>query len=111
MCRKSASGQGIELNAKQTEAMCYNTNIELIDTIDGTEIKQAKIESGDQAFMYLGCYCSQCRDSLTWKALTWQSLNKLSNVWKSNLSKTKKINLFRATTETILIYWDIYKAR
>ena len=48
----------LELNAKKTEAMYYNIDVELIDTIDGTKKKQAKMESDDQDFMYLGCYCS-----------------------------------------------------
>ena len=103
----------MELNAKKTEAMYLNTDVVLIDTIDGFRIKQAKTESGDQDFVYLGCYCSQNRDIATRKALAWQSLNKMSNVWKSDLSNKRKINLFRATTETILLYgsqtWTLTK--
>ena len=106
---------GLELNAKKTEAMYFNTDVVLIDTIDGNHIKQAKTKSGDQDFLYLGCYCSQCRDIATRKALAWQSLNKLNNVWKSDLSNKRKVNLFRATTEMILLYgsptWTLTKPR
>ena len=45
---------------------------------------------------------------------TWQSLNKMSNVWKSDLSNKRKLNLFRATSESILLYgcqtWTITKS-
>ena len=98
---------------KENEAIYFNTDVILIDTIDGNQIKQAKTESGDQNFLYLGCYCSQCRDIATRKALAWQSLNKLNNVWKSDLSNKRKVNLFRATTEMILLYgsptWTLTK--
>ena len=111
--QRECRGVGLELNAKKTEAMYLNTDVVLIDTIDGFRIKQAKTESGDQDFVYLGCYCSQNRDIATRKALAWQSLNKMSNVWKSDLSNKRKINLFRATTEMILLYgsqtWTLTK--
>ena len=54
--QKECRGVGLELNAKKTEAMYYNIDVELIDTIDRTQIKQAKMESGDQDFLYLDCY-------------------------------------------------------
>jgi hypothetical protein len=99
-CRKV----GLELNAKKTKAMYYNTNIERIDTIDGTEIKQALTDTGDQDFKYLGSWCDKTRDINTRRALAWQSLNKMTKIWKSSLDKKLKIQLFRATTETILLY-------
>ena len=105
---------GLELNAKKTEAMYFNTDVAAIETLDGYQIKQAKTESGDQDFVYLGCYCSQCRDIATRKALAWQSLNKMNNVWKSDLSNKRKLNLFRATSESILLYgcqtWTLTKS-
>ena len=60
---------GQKLNAEKKEAMYFNTDVAEIDTLDGYQIKQAKTESGDQDFVYLGCYCSQCRDIATRKAL------------------------------------------
>ena len=111
--QKECRSVGLELNAKKTEAMYFNTDVAEIDTLDGYQIKQAKTESGDQDFVYLGCYCSQCRDIATRKALAWQSLNKMSNVWKSDLSNKRKLNLFRATSESILLYgcqtWTLSK--
>ena len=88
-CRKVV----LELNANKTEAMYFNTDIERINTIDGTEIKQAFTNTGDQDFKYLGCWCDQDRDINTRKALAGQSLNKMFKNWKSSLSKNIKIQL------------------
>ena len=99
-CRKV----GLELNAKKTQAMFYNTDVAKIRTVDGTLIKQALTESGDQDFKYLGSWCEQSRDISTRKALAWQAVNKMSKVWKSKLDRNLKIQLFRATSETILLY-------
>ena len=67
----------------------------------------------DILIVYLGCYCDQCRDIATRKALAWKSLNKLNNIWKSDLCVRRKIELFRATTEMILLYgsstWTLSK--
>ena len=41
---------GLELNAKKTQAMFYNTDVAEIRTVDGILIKQALTESGDQDF-------------------------------------------------------------
>ena len=104
---------GLRLNAGKTKAMFYNTNIQPLHSIDGTEIKQALTETGDQDFVYLGSWCTQDRDIRTRKALAWKSLHKLNKVWSSKLSKRIKIQLFRATTETILLYgsstWTLTK--
>ena len=95
---------GLELNSKKTKSMFYNTDVAKIFTIDNTEVKQALTETGDQDFKYLGAWCNQSRDITTRKALAWQSLNKLTKIWKSNLAKSTKLKLFRATVETILLY-------
>ena len=84
--------------------MFYNTDVAIIYTIDNTEVKQALTETGDQDFKYIGSWCDQSRDITTRKALAWQSLNKLTKIWKSNLAKSTKLKLFRATVETILLY-------
>ena len=106
-CRKV----GLELNTKKS--MYFNTNIERIDTLDGNEIKQALTDTGNQDFKYLGSWSDQARDINTRKALAWQSLNKMTKIWKSNLSNKIKIQLFQATTETILLYgsstWTLTK--
>ena len=41
------------------------------------------------------------------------SLHKIKKVWKSDVTKERKVQLFRATTETILLYdcatWSLIK--
>ena len=37
-------------------------------------------------------------------ALAWKSLHKMKKVWKSDLTKERKLQLFRATTEIIPLY-------
>ena len=77
-------------------------------------IKQALTESGDQDSKYLGPWCEQSRDISTRKALAWEAVNKMFKVWKSKLDRKLKIQLFRATTATILLYgsatWTLTKA-
>ena len=44
------------------------------------------------------------RDINDRKAIAWQALNKMGIIWKSMLSKTIKLRLFKATVESILLY-------
>ena len=41
---------GLKLNAGKTKAMFFNTSVQSLHSIDGTEIKQALTETGDQDF-------------------------------------------------------------
>ena len=84
--------------------MYYNSDIEPILMIDGTTIKQALTDCGEQDCKYLGCWSCQVREIQTRKALAWQSLNKMSKIWKSKIDPRIKMQLFRATTESILTY-------
>ena len=95
---------GLRLNAGKTKAMYFNSDVQPLQSLDGTEIKQALTESGEQDFKYLGSWCTKDRDIKTRKALAWKSLHKLNKVWASSMSRSTKIQLFRATTETILLY-------
>ena len=38
---------------------------------------------------------------------SWAALNSLNIIWKSNLSNKPKINFFRTTVETVLVYGSI----
>ena len=99
-CRKV----GLELNAAKTKAMFFNIDIDTIKTIEGTEIKQGLTANGEQDFKYLGSWCDQNRDIDTRKASAWKSLHKMKRIWNSDLDTNIKVQLFRATTETILLY-------
>ena len=91
---------GLELNAKKTKAMFYNVPPQTIHTNEGKEVKQAITEdTKEQDFKYLGNWCDKSRGINVRKALAWKSLHKLNKFWKSDLSKERKLELFRATTE------------
>ena len=65
-------------------------------------------------FTYLGSQVSSSKADIKRRiALAWTSANKLQKIWKSSLSKNFKINIFRATVETVLLYgcetWTITK--
>ncbi len=95
----------IENNAKKSRSTFFNQQPKLITTTDGSEIKQALTEQNDQDFKYLGSWiCSKERDINVRKALAWRSLHKMKQIWKSNMTRITKIRLFRATTESILLY-------
>ena len=105
---------GLEINAKKTKSMFFNRDSQVITTDGGIQIKQALVEStGEQDFKYLGSWCDQKRDINTRKALAWRSLHKMKHIWKSSLEKEIKLQLFRATTESILLYgsatWSLTK--
>ncbi len=97
---------GLGLNSKKTKSMFYNVTPEDIETIDGKLIKQAIVEATEeQDFKYLGNWVdSMERDINVRKAMAWQALNKMGNIWKSMLSKITKLRLFKATVEPILLY-------
>ena len=59
---------GLGLNVGKTKTMFINTAVETITTIDGSDVKQALTESGDQDFKYLGSWCDKSRDMQTRKA-------------------------------------------
>ena len=90
-CRKV----GLELNGKKTEVIYHNHDIKPLSTIDGTQIKQALTDRGEQDCKYLGCWNCQEREIQTRKALAWQSLNKLTKVWRSGLDPSSSCNYFR----------------
>ena len=105
---------GLGLNVGKTKTMFINTAVETITTIDGSDVKQALTESGDQDFKYLGSWCDKSRDMQTRKALAWKALNKMNKIWKSELPNPLKLRYFRAAAETILLYgcatWSLTKA-
>ena len=56
-------------------------------------------------FKCLGSWVNSTEQDLkVRKALAWRSLHRLKPIWKSNLQREMNITLFRATTESILLY-------
>ena len=106
---------GLLLNAAKTKFMTYNIDEDVsMNSLDGTPIERALTKTGEQDFCYLGGWIdSSKRDFEVRKAIAWKSLHKMKPVWESDLPRNMKIDLFKATTEYILVYgattWTLTK--
>ena len=103
----AAEGIGFYVNALKTEYMCYNQTGD-ISTLDGTLLKQV------DKFTYLGSSVSSTEkdiDTRLTKALT--AINRLSIIWKSDLTDKMKRSFFQAAVVSILLYgcttWTLTK--
>ena len=69
---------------------------------NGERIKQVN------DFKYLGSYIASTAHDINIRiGKAWSTLNQLTNLWKSRLSKNFKRNFFRATVESVLVYGTI----
>ena len=100
---------GLHLNAKKTEFMAYKKPDDItIKTKSGELLRKV------QNCKYLGGWvASSEQDFGIRKALAWSACNKMKKIWKSNMNRTIKVRLFRATVESVLLYnsetWFINK--
>ena len=99
---------GLHMNAKTTQVMPFNqedVNF-ILKSISGDTI--AAVED----YLYLGAWMSSSEQDIHMrKALAWSACNKLSKIWKSDLSRYIKVRL--AIVESILLYgsetWTLTK--
>ena len=104
---RAPEGIGLHVNAHKTEYVCFN-QAGHISTQDGTSLKLV------DKFTYLGSSVSSTeKDIDTWLAKAWTAIDKLSVIWKSDLTDKLKRSFFEAATESILLYgcttWTISK--
>ena len=104
---RAAAGIGLYVNTHKTEYMCYNQTGD-ISTLDGTSLKLV------DKFTYQGCSVSSTEkdvDTRLTKAST--AIDRLSIIWKSNLTDKMKRSFFLATVMSILLYgsttWTLTK--
>ena len=104
---RAAEGIGPHVNAHKTEHMCYNQTGD-ISTLDETSLKL------EDQFTYLGSSVSSIEkdiDSRLTKA--WIAIDRLSIIWKSNLTDKMKNSFFQAAVVSILLYgcttWTLTK--
>ena len=104
---RAATGIGLYVNAHKMEYMCYNQTGD-ISTLDGTPLKLV------DKFTYLGSSVASTEkdiDTRLTKALT--SINRLSIIWKSDLTDKMKRSFFQAAVALILLYgcttWTLTK--
>ena len=94
-------------NAHKTEYMCYNQTGD-ITTLDGTPLKLV------DKFTYLGSSVSSTeKDIDTRLTKAWTAIDKLSIIWKSDLTDKMKRSFFQAAVVSILLYecttWTLTK--
>ena len=90
-----------------TEYMCYNQTGD-ISTLDGTPLKLV------DKFTYLGnSVASTEKDIDTRLTKAWTAINRLSIIWKSDLTDKMKRSFFQAAVTSILLYgcttWTLTK--
>ncbi|CAH1266596.1 LCT [Branchiostoma lanceolatum] len=90
---------GLQLNAKKTKVMAYNTTDEKVTSLDGTQLEVVK------DFRYLGGWiASTAHDIRVRRALAWSTLHSMRRVWESNMDNKLKRRLFVSTVECVLLY-------
>ena len=85
---RAAAGIGLYVNAHKTEYMCYNQTGD-ISPLDGTPLKLV------DKFTYLGSsVASTEKDIDTRLTKAWTAINRLSIIWKSDLTDKMKRSFF-----------------
>ena len=104
---QAAADIGLHVNAHKTEYICFNKTGD-ISTLDGTSLKLV------DKFTYLGSSVSSTeKDIDTWLTKAWTATDRLSIIWKSDLTDKMKCSFFQAAVVLILLYgcttWTLTK--
>ena len=104
---RTAAGIGLHVNAHKTEYMRFNQTGD-ISTLNGSSLKLV------DKFTYIGSSVSSTeKDIDTRLAKAWIAINRLSVIWKSDLTDKMKRSFFQAAVVSILLYgcttWTLTK--
>ena len=104
---RATAGIGLHINAHKTEFMCFNQKGD-ISTLGGTSLRLV------DKFTYLGSSVSSTeKDIDTRLTKAWTAINRVSIIWKSNLTDKMKCSFFQAAVVLILLYgcttWTLTK--
>ena len=104
---RAAAGIGLHVNAHKTEYMCYNQTGD-ISTLDETSLKLV------DKFTYIGSSVSSHEKDIDIRLTkAWTDIDKLSIIWKSDLTNKMKCSFFQAAVVSILLYgcttWTLSK--
>ena len=95
---RAATRIGLHVNAHRTEYMCYNQTGD-ISTLDGISLKLV------DKFTYLGSSVSSTeKDINTWLTKSWTAIDRISIIWKSDLTDKMKRSFYQAAVVSILLY-------
>ena len=104
---RATAGIGLHVNAHKTEYMCYNQTGD-ITTLDGASLKLV------DKFTNLGSSVSSSEKEIdTRLTKAWTAINRLSIIWKSDLTDIMKRSFFQAAVVSILLFgcttWTLTK--
>ena len=106
----AAAEVGLLINEKKTEYMSFSQPQAggTLASKTGKDLK--KVDD----FLYLGSWVNTTERDLSVRiAKAWAASNKLDTIWKSTLSRKLKVQFFRATVESVLLYgaecWTLTK--
>ena len=98
LLERAAAGIGLDVNADKTEYMCFNQRGD-ISTQIGSSLKRV------DRFTHLGSSVSSTTiDINTRLAKAWTAIDRLSAIWKSDLTDKIKRSVFQAVVVSILLY-------
>ena len=96
---RASSGIGLHVNAYKAEYMCFNKTGD-VSTLEGTSMKLV------EKFTYLGSSVSSTEKDIDIRlSKAWTAIDKLSIIWKSDLTDKMKRSFFQAAVMSILLYW------
>ena len=104
---RAAAGISLYVHAHKTEYMRFN-QADDISTINGSSLKLI------DKFTYLGSSVSSTETDInTQLAKAWKAIDRISVIWKSDLTDKIKHSFFQATVTSILLYgctiWTLNK--
>ena len=104
---RAAVGIGFHVNAHKMEYMCYNQT-DNITILDGSPLKLV------DKFTYIGSSESSTeKDIDTRLTKAWTAIERLSTIWKSDLTDKMKCSFFQAAVVSVLLYecttWTLSK--
>ena len=104
---RAAAGIGLHVNAHKSEYMCYNQTGD-VSTLGGTSLELV------DKFTYLGSSVSSTeKDIDTRLTKAWTAIDRLSIIWRSDLTDKMKRSFFQAVVGSILLYgyttWTLTK--
>ena len=95
---QAAASVGLHVKAHKMEYMCFNQTDD-ISTLNGSSLKLV------DKFTYLGSSVSSTETDInTWLVKEWIAINRLSVIWKSDLTDKIKRSFFLAVVVSILLY-------
>ena len=95
---QAAAGIGLHVNTHKMEYMCFNQTGD-ISTLVGSSLKLV------DKFTYLGSSVSSTKKDIDMRLTkAWTAINRLSIIWKSDLSGKMKCIFFQTAVVSILLY-------